>query len=47
MASIFHIATNGGHSYTGQSREIMAEQFGAIIQALEDVIDEIKKRNEP
>lgn len=32
MTRIFHITTNGGHSYTGQSREIMSEQFGALEQ---------------
>lgn len=30
MTRIFHITTNGGHHYTGQSREIMSEQFGAL-----------------
>ena len=27
---IFHITTNGGHEYTGQSRDIMRDQFGAL-----------------
>lgn len=30
MTRIFHITTNGGHAYTGQSRDIMREQFGAL-----------------
>ena len=30
MIRIFNITTNGGHQYTGQSRQIMAEQFGAL-----------------
>ncbi len=28
--TIFHITKNEGHNYTGQSREIMAEQFGGL-----------------
>lgn len=27
---IFHITTNGGHDYTGQSRDILKEQLGAL-----------------
>jgi hypothetical protein len=30
MTRIFHITTNGGHNYTGQTRDIMREQFGAL-----------------
>lgn len=28
--TIFHITKGEGHNYTGQSREIMAEQFGVL-----------------
>jgi|WetSurMetagenome_2_1015567.scaffolds.fasta_scaffold632022_1 hypothetical protein len=38
MTRIFHITTNGGHNYTGQSREIMAEQFGALQQGRYKVV---------
>lgn len=30
MTTIFHITKGEGHNYTGQSREIMAEQFGGL-----------------
>jgi hypothetical protein len=40
MTRIFHITTNGGHQYTGQSREVMAEQFGALEQGRYKVVIE-------
>ena len=30
MTTIFHITKGEGHNYTGQSHEIMAEQFGTL-----------------
>ena len=36
----FHITTNGGHAYTGQSREIMAEQFSLLGQGRYRVVIE-------
>ena len=30
--AIFHITTNGGKNWTGQSKEILNEQFGALVE---------------
>ena len=40
MTRIFHITTNGGHAYTGQSRDIMADQFGLLEQGRYKVVIE-------
>ena len=40
MTRIFHITTNGGYNYTGQSRGIMREQFGALEQGRYKVVIE-------
>ena len=38
--TIFHITKNKGHNYTGQSREIMAEQFGGLPEGRYKVVIE-------
>ena len=40
MTTIFHITKKEGHNYTGQSREIMAEQFGGLPEGRYKVVIE-------
>ena len=38
--AIFHITTSGGKNYTGQSKEILNEQFGALAEGRYKVVIE-------
>ncbi len=38
--AIFHITTNGGKNWTGQSKEILNEQFGALVAGRYKVVIE-------